>query len=275
MPDNKPYYYMRLKEYFFDSDELIIIENMENGYLYSNILLKMYLKSLKRDGELMLADDIPYTTEILAKVIHHTVADVEKALDLFESLGLIERIKSTGSIFMTNIQNYIGKSSTEADRQRSYQRRIQEARNKSNSSQCKESSKKPSKKPSEISNTCKESNENCEESSKKSYDISTPERETEIELNSERELNTEGESEREKSSDTQTTRDDAYMTIQYNNGRSEYNISFDDYSYYKTLNTGNIVYLLTEIKTQIESGQVKASHNGDVHDYIIKQLKGA
>lgn len=271
MADNRPYYYMRLKEHFFDSDELVIIENMENGYLYSNILLKLYLKSLKRDGELMLAENIPYTTEVLAKVIHHSVADLEKALDIFESLGLIERIKSTGAIFMTNIQNYIGKSSTEADRQRSYQRRIQEARNKSNSNQCKESSKKPS----EISNTCKESNENCKESSKKSCEISTPERETEIELNSERELNTEGESEREKSSDTQTTMDDAYMTIQYNNGRSEYNISFEDYSYYKTLNTGNIVYLLTEIKTQIESGQVKASHNGDVHDYIIKQLKGA
>ncbi|MBS7008470.1 phage replisome organizer N-terminal domain-containing protein [Anaerostipes sp.] len=267
MADNKPYYYMRLKEYFFDSDELVIIESMENGYMYSNILLKMYLKSLKRDGKLMLAEDIPYTTEILSKVIHHNVSDVEKALDLFESLGLIERIKSSGAIFMANIQNYIGKSSTEADRQRSYQRRIQEERNKSNSNHCKE--------PSEISNTCKESNENCKESCKEPSEISTPERETERELNSERELNTEGESEREGSSVSQTTRDDAYMTIQYNNGRSEYNISFDDYSYYKTLNKGNIVYLLTEIKDHIESGQVKVSHNGDVHDYIIEQLKGA
>lgn len=172
MADNRPYYYIRLKEHFFDSDELVIIENMENGYLYSNILLKLYLKSLKRDGELMLAENIPYTKEVLAKVIHHSVDDVEKALDIFESLGLIERIKSTGAIFMTNIQNYIGKSSTEADRQRSYQRRIQEARNKSNSNQCKESSKKPS----EISNNCEESNANCKESSKKPCDISTPER---------------------------------------------------------------------------------------------------
>nr|DAR49828.1 MAG TPA: DnaD like replication protein [Caudoviricetes sp.] len=270
MADKRPYYYMRLKEHFFDDDELVIIENMENGYLYSNILLKLYLKSLKRDGELMLADDIPYTTEILAKVIHHNVADVEEALDIFERLGLIERIKSTGAIFMIHIQNYIGKSSTEADRQRDFRKRRKEERDKSHD------------KNYDISNNdiCRDtsydkSNESCDISNNKSHDISTPERETEIELNSERELNTEGESEREKSSECQTTRDNAYMTIQHNNGRSEYNISFDDYNYYKTLNSGNIVYLLTEIKNHIESGQVKVSHNGDVHDYILKQLKGA
>lgn len=270
MADKRPYYYMRLKEHFFDSDELVIIENMENGYLYSNILLKLYLKSLKRDGELMLAENIPYTTEVLAKVIHHNVDDVEKALDIFENLGLIERIKSTGAIFMIHIQNYIGKSSTEADRQRDFRKRRKEERDKSHD------------KSYDISNndichdtSCNKSNESCDISNNKSHDISTPEREIETELYLERELNTEGESEREETPTSQTTRDDAYMTIQYNNGKSEYNISFDDYSYYKTLSHGNIVYLLTEIKNHIESGQVKVSHNGDVHDYIIEQLKGA
>ncbi len=123
MSDNQTYYYMRLKENFFDSDELIVLESMENGYVYSNILLKMYLRSLKRNGRLMLNDAIPYNSEILAKVTRHDKYMVEAALKLFENLGLIE-ILDSGSMYMLHIQNYIGKSSTEADRQREYQRKI-------------------------------------------------------------------------------------------------------------------------------------------------------
>ncbi|WP_423738376.1 phage replisome organizer N-terminal domain-containing protein [Clostridium beijerinckii] len=61
---------MRLKEDFFDSDEIKIIESQPNGYMYSNILLKLYLKSLKRNGKLMVTDFIPYTLESLSKVLY-------------------------------------------------------------------------------------------------------------------------------------------------------------------------------------------------------------
>lgn len=47
--DNKKYYYLKLKEDFFESDSMILLENMRDGYLYSNILLKLYLRSLKDD----------------------------------------------------------------------------------------------------------------------------------------------------------------------------------------------------------------------------------
>ena len=60
MSDNKKYYYLRLKDNFFDSDELKILESMKDGYLYSNILLKLYLRSLKNDGKLVVNDRIPY-----------------------------------------------------------------------------------------------------------------------------------------------------------------------------------------------------------------------
>ena len=54
MADNKKYYYLRLKDNFFDSDEMKILESMKDGYLYSNVLLKLYLRSLKNDGKLVL-----------------------------------------------------------------------------------------------------------------------------------------------------------------------------------------------------------------------------
>lgn len=123
MADNKKYYYLKLKENFFDSDELIMLESQPDGHLYSNILLKLYLRSLKNDGKLMFNNRIPYNAEILAKVTRHNVAVVKKALFLFEELGLIEKLDN-GAIYMLDIQNFIGKSSNEADRIRNYRSRI-------------------------------------------------------------------------------------------------------------------------------------------------------
>ena len=123
MSDNKKYYYLRLKDNFFDSDELKILESMKDGYLYSNILLKLYLRSLKNDGKLVVNDRIPYNAEMLASVTGHQVGTIKQALSMFKELGLIE-ILENGAIYMLDIQNFIGKGSTEADRRRSYDRKI-------------------------------------------------------------------------------------------------------------------------------------------------------
>ena len=61
MADNKKYYYLKLKEDFFDSDEMLLLQGMKDGYLYSDILMKMYLRSLKNEGRLMYKDYIPYS----------------------------------------------------------------------------------------------------------------------------------------------------------------------------------------------------------------------
>lgn len=122
--DNKKYYYMRLKEDFFDTDEMKLLEAMQDGYLYSNILLKMYLKSLKGNGKLMFNNAIPYNSQMIATVTGHQVGTVEKALEIFRQLGLIEVLES-GAIYMIHIQNFIGKSNTEADRKRAYRKLIE------------------------------------------------------------------------------------------------------------------------------------------------------
>ena len=127
MSDNKKYYYLRLKDNFFDSDELKILESMKDGYLYSNILLKLYLRSLKNDGKLVVNDRIPYNSEMLASVTGHQVGTIKQALSMFKELGLIEVLEN-GAIYMLDIQNFIGKGSTEADRQRLYDRRISDER---------------------------------------------------------------------------------------------------------------------------------------------------
>ena len=129
MADNQKYYYMRLKEGFFEEDAIKIIESMPDGYLYSNILLKLYLKSLKYNGKLMFNERIPYNPAVLATITHHQVGTIEKALKLFNDMDLIE-ILDNGAIYMLDIQNLIGKSSTESDRKREYRARIEAEKSK-------------------------------------------------------------------------------------------------------------------------------------------------
>ena len=117
MSDNRKYYYLKLKENYFDDDSIVLLESMQDGVLYSNILLKLYLKSLKHGGRLQLDEDIPLHG---ADDRHHyPPADRhcgESLADLLK-LGLVEVLDS-GTFYMSNIELLIGQSSTEAERKR-------------------------------------------------------------------------------------------------------------------------------------------------------------
>lgn len=123
MADNKKYYYLKLKEGFFDSEDMKLLQAMKDGYVYSDILLKLYLKSLRQNGRLMYRDIIPYTPDMIATITNHQIATVEKALDIFKQMGFIE-ILDNGAIYMLDIQNFIGQGSSEADRIRNYRKEI-------------------------------------------------------------------------------------------------------------------------------------------------------
>jgi len=123
MSTNKKYYWLKLKDNFFDSEEMVLLQSMQDGYLYSDILLKMYLKSLKTEGRLMLKDHIPYNANMIATLTRHSVGTVEKALNTFVSLGLIE-VLDNQAIYMLDIQSLIGESSSEGDRKKVYREKI-------------------------------------------------------------------------------------------------------------------------------------------------------
>lgn len=157
---------MRLKENFFDDDVIKILEGIPNeGFKYSNILLKLYLRSLKNDGRLMVNNAIPYDVNMISSVTGHSESTVRVALDLFKNMGLID-VLDNGAIYMLNIQNFIGKSSTEADRQREYDRKIAEE---------------------------KRNLRFLQEKSQEILEISTPEIEIELETELEKEIDTDTE----------------------------------------------------------------------------------
>ena len=117
MSDNRKYYYLKLKENYFDEDAIVLLESMQDGVLYSNILLKLYLKSLKNGGKLQLDENIPYTAQMIATITRQQVGTVERALQIFMKLGLVEPLPD-GALYMSNIELLIGQSSTEGERKR-------------------------------------------------------------------------------------------------------------------------------------------------------------
>jgi predicted phage replisome organizer len=128
MANNEKYYYIKLKDSYFDQDNIKVLESMKNGHTYSLIIIKMYLKAAKTAGQLMMTQRIPYdpsNIDTLASVLGHDVDHVKEAIRLGVKLDLIKIIDGR-EIWMTEIQNMIGKSSTEADRIRLYRKKLDE-----------------------------------------------------------------------------------------------------------------------------------------------------
>lgn len=77
----------------------------------------------------MFNDRIPFNSEMLSKITRQPVAVVEKAVSIFKEMNLID-VLDNGAIFMLDIESFIGKSNTEADRKRDYRRRIEKEKQK-------------------------------------------------------------------------------------------------------------------------------------------------
>ena len=123
MSDNRKYYYLKLKENFFTDEKMVILESMQDGLLYSNLLLKMYLMSLKHNGVLMLNDQLPHTPQTIATFTRHQIGTVERAIKAFLELGLVE-VLTDGAYYMADIQFLIGQSSTEGERKKKERMRL-------------------------------------------------------------------------------------------------------------------------------------------------------
>lgn len=187
MAENKKYYYLKLKDTFFDSEEMKILESMDNGILYQNLYLKICLISLKSNGALLFKDMIPYNLDMIATITRINKDIVKTGLTVFKELGLIT-IADNETIYMSDIQTLIGKSSTESDRVSKYKKKLdtitkieeEEASNNFVENQ-----------ENDCSNFVEEQEEICNnsvEKLQKSYGSVTPEKEIEKELELEREI---------------------------------------------------------------------------------------
>lgn len=106
MSDNRKYYYLKLKENFFTTEKMVILESAQDGLLYSNLLLKMYLMSLKHNGVLMLGDGLPHTPQTIATFTRHQIGTVERAFAGCIANALIDQ---DVPVLMTNIPSILNR----------------------------------------------------------------------------------------------------------------------------------------------------------------------
>lgn len=108
------FYYLQVKEDFFDDDSILWLEDRENGEKYSNFYLKLCLKSLKTNGILIKKVGtmlIPYDIEALRQLTGVKDIDTVKvAMDLLLQAGLVQ-ITDEHAIYISQLDNLIGSKS--------------------------------------------------------------------------------------------------------------------------------------------------------------------
>ena len=116
MSDNKKYYWLKLKEDFFDDDTISWIEEQENGKEYCLFYLKLCLKSLKTNGILVRNVGqmlIPYDAKKLGEITNTPADTVMVAMKVFENVGLVQ-ILENGEIYMAQLKNMVGSETSKA-----------------------------------------------------------------------------------------------------------------------------------------------------------------
>ena len=117
---NKKYYWLKLKEDFFEEDAISWIEEQENGKDYCLFYLKLCLKSLKTNGLLIRNVGsmlVPYDIKTLARVTNTETDTVRVAMELFKRIGLVQ-ILENGEIYIAELQNMVGSETKWAEKKR-------------------------------------------------------------------------------------------------------------------------------------------------------------
>lgn len=114
--NNTKFYWLQLKEDFFDEDAINWLEEQPNGKEYCLFYLKLCLKSLKTNGIMIRKVGemlVPYDCKKLAEITKTDVDTVAIAMQLLKQIGLIT-IMENGELYLTNVENMIGSQSVGA-----------------------------------------------------------------------------------------------------------------------------------------------------------------
>lgn len=116
MAENKKYYWLKIKEDWFEDDTIGWIEDQPNGKEYSLFYLKLCLKSLRSNGILIRVVGemlVPYDAKKLAEMTKTDFDTVVVAMELFKKIGLIQ-ILENGEIYLTQLNEMVGSETDKA-----------------------------------------------------------------------------------------------------------------------------------------------------------------
>lgn len=109
----KKYYWLKLKEDFFDDDAISWLEEQPKGKEYALFYLKLCLKFLKTDGILIRTVGtmlVPYDMKKLSEITKTEFDTVVVAMELMKNIGLVE-ILENGEIFLPGLHQMVGSES--------------------------------------------------------------------------------------------------------------------------------------------------------------------
>lgn len=119
MSERGKYYWLKLKEDFFDDKVIKYLRKMPEGPTLVIIYLKMQLKSLKTEGFLRYDGILPTCEEELALVLDESPMLVSGAINALEKMGVVERWEND-MLYMKAMQELIGSETESAARVRKH-----------------------------------------------------------------------------------------------------------------------------------------------------------
>lgn len=114
--DATKFYWLQLREDFFDEDAIDWLEEQPNGKEYSLFYLKLCLKSLRTNGVLIRRVGnmlVPYDHVKLGELTKTPSDTVMVAMQLLIKIGLVKTLEN-GELYITQVENMIGSQSKSA-----------------------------------------------------------------------------------------------------------------------------------------------------------------
>lgn len=122
MSDNKKYYWLKLKEDFFDDKQIKYLRKLPDGDKLVIAYLKMQLKSLRTEGLLKYDKILPSSEEELAMILDEDENIIKFLISALLQVKAIEKLDD-GSFYMIAMQELIGKEGKSAERVRNFRER--------------------------------------------------------------------------------------------------------------------------------------------------------
>lgn len=118
----KRYYWLKLKEDYFNSPKIKKLRKIAGGDTYTIIYLKMQLLSIKNGGVIQFENIEPTLEEELALKLDEDVENVKITLAFLQAQSLME-MNNNNEYLLLEASNNIGSEGQSAERQRRFQER--------------------------------------------------------------------------------------------------------------------------------------------------------
>ena len=115
--NTKKYYWLKLKEDFFDDKVTKYLRRLPEGPSLIIIYLKMQLKSLKTEGFIRYDGILPTCEDELALALDENPVLVSATINALERIGVVERWEND-TLYMAAMQELIGSETAVAERVR-------------------------------------------------------------------------------------------------------------------------------------------------------------